>query len=150
MIGERKFSMEFTKRLPVFRPPKLETEDVDVDSLGFDESKIDLVTQVANLNLFALKLKDGKYAFTVDNDIVMEGSLEKIIDIPAKGSSPVYMHLDLKTAKMGKFLWKMLFDKTGTPFKVNFRCKMLTDNNMLKNSNMVFNITGTLDELKKN
>jgi LEA14-like dessication related protein len=149
VLGERKFFMEFTKRLPVFRPPKLEMEDVDVNTLGFDESKIDLVTQVTNPNLFSLKLKDGKYAFTMDNDIVMEGSLEKIIAIPAKGSSSVAMHLDLKTAKMGKFLWKMLFDKTGTPFKMNFRCKILTGNNMLKNSTMVFNITGTLDELKK-
>jgi LEA14-like dessication related protein len=149
VLGERDFAMEFTKRLPVFRLPKLETEDVDVSALGFDESKIDLAAQVTNPNLFPLKLKDGKYKFTVDNDITMEGNLEKIIVVPAKGSSSVSMHLDLKTIKMGKFLWKMLFDKAGTPFKINFRCKLLTDNNMLKNSNMVFNITGTLDELKK-
>jgi LEA14-like dessication related protein len=150
VLGERKFSMEFTQRLPVFRLPKLETEDVDVNSLGLDESKINLLAQVINPNLFPLKLKDGKYSFTVDKDIIMEGRLEKIIVVPAKGSSSVSMHLDLKTSKMGKFLWKMLFDKAGTPFNVNFRCKLLSDNNMLKNSNMVFNIAGTLDELKKN
>ncbi|MDD5461055.1 MAG: LEA type 2 family protein [Methylococcales bacterium] len=149
VIGEKKFFMEFSKRLPAFRPPKLEIEDVDVDSLGFDESKIDLVAQVANPNIFALKLKDGKYGFTVDNDIVMEGSLEKIIDIPAKSSSPVSIHLDLKTVKMGKFLWKMLFDKTGTPFNLKFRCKLLTDKDVLTNSHITFNIRGTLDKLKK-
>ncbi|MDD5580716.1 MAG: LEA type 2 family protein [Methylobacter sp.] len=149
VLGERKFSMEFTKRLPVFRPPTLKTEDVDVNSLGLDESKIDLVTQISNPNLFPLKLKDGKYTFTVDNEITMAGSLENIIDIPAKGSSPVAMHLDLKTTKMGKFLWKMLFDKAGTPFNVKFRCKMLTDSKMLKNSNILFNLSGTLDDLTK-
>ncbi|CAA9888398.1 conserved hypothetical protein [Candidatus Methylobacter favarea] len=149
VVGEKEFTMAFSKRLPVFRLPKMETEDVDVNALGFDESKIDLVAQVSNPNLFPLKMKDGRYSFTVDNDIIMEGRLEKIIAIPAKGSSSVSMHLDLKTTKMGKFLWKMLFDKAGTPFKINFRCKLLSDNNMLKNSNMIFNITGTLDELKK-
>jgi LEA14-like dessication related protein len=125
-------------------------EDIDVNELGFDESKINLVAKVSNPNLFPIKLKDSKYTFRVDNDIAMEGSLEKIIAIPAKGSSSVSMHLDLKTSKMGKFLWKMLFDKADTPFKVNFRSKLLSDNTMIKNSNMVFNITGTLDELKKN
>lgn len=150
VLDERKFNMEFTKKLPAFRIPKLKMEDVDVNELGFDESKIDLVAEITNPNLFPIKLKDGKYTFTVDNEITMEGNLEKIIAIPAKGSSPVSMHLDLKTSKMGKFLWKMLFDKADTPFKVNFRCKLLSDNTMFKNSNMVFNITGTLDELKKN
>jgi LEA14-like dessication related protein len=149
VIGEKKFFMEFSKTLPAFRPPKLDIEDVDVNSLGFDESKIDLVARIANPNIFALKLKDGKYGFTVDKDIVMEGSLEKIIDIPPESSSPVSIHLDLKTVKMGKFIWKMLFDKTGTPFNFKFRCKLLTDKDVLKNSRITFNIRGTLDELKK-
>ncbi len=149
VLGEKEFAMEFTKRLPVFRPPKLEMEEVDVESLGFNDSKIDLTARVANPNLFPLKLKDGNYTFTVDNDRVMDGSLEKIIAISAKGASSISMHLDLKTLKMGKFLWKMLFDKAGTPFKMVFRCNLITNNNVLENSAMVFNIKGPLDELKK-
>ena len=42
----------------------------------------------------------------------------------------------------------MLFDKKDTRFKLNFSGKLMFENGMLNNSNMAFNMDGTLDELK--
>lgn len=148
VAGERSFDINMTKRLPAIRMPKIKAGKIDFDKVGLKESALDLNVRVENPNLFPLKMKDGKYSVTIDKDEPMEGTLEKIINIPAKGSQDVTMHVDMKTGKVGKMALKVLFDKKDTHFKMHFQCKLMTENKMLNNSNMAFNIQGTLDELK--
>ncbi len=96
-----------------------------------------------------MKMKDGKYKLSIDNDEnVMEGVMEKVVNIPAHGTEPVSLHVDMKTMKIPELGWKMLFDKKDTRFKLNFSGKLISENGMLNNSNMAFNMDGTLDELK--
>lgn len=148
IAGERNFTMNFSKRLPALRLPKAKLGDIDIGKFGFKETELDMVVNVTNPNVFPIKMKDGKYKFSIDNDEnVMQGVMEKIVNIPAHGSEPVSMHVDMKTMKVPKLGWKMLFDKKDTRFKMNFSCKLMSDNGMLNNSNMAFNMSGTLDEL---
>ncbi len=77
----------------------------------------------------------------------MEGTIATV-NIPAHGTAPVIMRADMKTMKMPKLGWKMLFDEKDTNFKLNFSGKLMSENGMLNNSKMAFNMSGTLDELK--
>lgn len=149
IAGERNFTMNLSKRLPVLRLLKVKMKDVNIKKLGLKETGIYMVVNVENPNAFPIKMKDGKYTLKIDNDEnVMEGVMEKIIDIPAHGSEPVSMHVNMKTMKVPGLGLKMLFAKKDTQFKMNFSCKLLSENGMLNNSNMVMNMQGTLDELK--
>ena len=149
IAGERNFTMNFSKRLPALRLLKANLGDINVDKLGLKESSLDITLNVQNPNAFPVKIKDGKYKLSIDNDEnVMEGVMEKVVNIPAYSIEPVSMHVDMKTMKMPKLGWKMFFDKKDTHFKLNFSSKLMSDNGMLNNSKMAFNMSGTLDELK--
>jgi len=148
IAGERNFTMNFSKRLPALRLLKAKMGDIDISKLGLQESSVDMTMNVQNPNAFPIKMKDGKYKFSLDNDQnIMEGVMQKVVDIPAHGSAPVAMHVDMKTMKIPKLGWKMLFDKKDTHFKLNFSSKLMSENGMLNNSNMAFNMSGTLLEL---
>lgn len=147
VAGEKVFNMEFSKRLPAIRLPPAKAGKIDIDKLGLKQSNLDMVLHVYNPNSFPLKFKDGKYMVTIDKDMKMNGALEKIINLPPKGSQDITISVDVKTAKMGKVVWKMLFNKKDTPYKLNFNGKLLTDNGMLKNSNIAFTMHGTLEDL---
>ncbi len=149
IAGQRKFKMNITRRLPAFRIPTGKPEQIDIDKLGFKESSLDMALVIDNKNVFPLKLKNGKYSVSIDNDLEMEGIFENYIEIPAKGNAAVPMHLVIKTAKFSKLLWKTLFDKKDTKFVIKFSGKLDTDNKLLQNSNIAMRISGTLDELKK-
>jgi len=150
IAGERNFTMNFSKRLPALRLLKAKMGDIDIGKFGFKETDLNMVVNVTNPNVFPINMKDGKYKFSIDNDEnVMEGVMEKVVSIPAHGTEPVAMHVDMKTMKVPKLGWKMLFDKKDTRFKMNFSCKLMSENGMLNNSNMAFNMSGTLDELKQ-
>jgi len=149
IAGQRNFTINFSKRLPALRLLKAQMGDIDIDKLGLKESSLDMTINIENPNAFPIKMKDGKYKISIDNDKnVMEGVMQKVVDIPAHGSAPVAMHTDMKTMKMPKVGWKMLFKKKDTHFKMNFSSKLMSDNGMLNNSNMAFNMSGTLDQLK--
>lgn len=149
IAGERNFTMNFSKRLPAFKLLKAKMGDIDIGKLGLKESSLDMTLNVQNPNAFPMKMKEGKYKLTIDNDEnVMEGVMQELVNIPAHGTAPVAMHVDMKTMKIPKLGWKMLFDKKDTHFKLNFSSKLVSDNGMLNNSKMAFNMSGTLDELK--
>jgi LEA14-like dessication related protein len=149
IAGERNFTMHFSKRLPALRLPKATMGDIDIGTLGLKESSLDLAVNIENPNVFPIKMKDGKYKFSINGDEnVMEGVTQKVIDIPAHKTAPVVMHIDLKTMKVPKLGWKMFFDNRDTRFNMNFSGKLMSDNGMFNNSTMVFNMSGTLAELK--
>jgi LEA14-like dessication related protein len=148
IAGQKSFTFNMDKKLPALRLPKVKAGNIDVEKLGLKRTSMDMVLHVYNPNLFPLKIKDGKYDVTIAQDVRMDGVMEKIINIPAKGSQDVTVTLNMKTGKAGKLAWKMLFDKKDTPYKVDFSCKLMSDSEVLKSSNMAFTMKGTLDQLK--
>ena len=149
IAGERNFTMNLSKKLPSLRPLKVSVKDVDLGKLGLKETGLNMVVNVENPNDFPIKMKDGKYKMGIDNDEnMMEGTMEPMVNIPANGTEAITMHVDMKTLKVPKLGWKMLFDKKDTRFKMNFNCKLASDNGMLNNSSMAMNMQGTLEELK--
>lgn len=148
IAGEKNFTMNFSKRLPALRLLKAKMGNVDISKFGLKESTLAMTLNVENPNVFPVTMKDGKYAISIDNDKnIMEGTVSTV-KIPARGTAPVIMQADMKTMKMPKLGWKMLFGKKDTNFKMKFSGTLMSENGMLNNSKMAFNMSGTLDELK--
>lgn len=148
IAGEKNFDVNMTKRLPAIRLPKLSAGKVDIDKLGLKQTSLDMSVLIENPNAFPIKMQDGRYAVTIDNNTPIKGNLEKIVNIPARGTERVSMQLDLKTGQVANAAWKFLFDKKNTTFKVDFNCKLISDNSFFTNSNFAMTAEGTLDELK--
>ncbi len=148
IAGERMFTMNLSKRLPAVRLPKIHMEDLDIGKLGLKNTDLDVSVTMENPNAFPLKMKDASYKLTIDNDDnVMQGKMQEVVSVPAHGSAPVAMQVDMKTMKIPKLGWKMLFNKKGTHFTMNFKCKIMSENGLFNNSNMMMNMKGTLDDL---
>ena len=148
IAGEKNFDVNMTKRLPAIRLPKLSAAKVDIDKLGLKQTSLGMSVLIENPNAFAIKMQDGRYAVTIDNSTPIKGNLEKIVNIPARGSERVSMQLDLKTGQVADAAWKFLFDKKNTTYKVDFTCKLISDNSFFTNSNLAMNAEGTLEDLK--
>ena len=77
----------------------------------------------------------------------MNGVLEKIVRIPAKGSQNISVHAQMTDGSVLKSGWKLLTDKKDTQFACKFTGEIDSENKMLSRSKMVTSIKGTLDEL---
>jgi LEA14-like dessication related protein len=149
IAGERDFTMKMSKRLPAYKLLTVKMGDIDLGKFGLKESSIDMVVNVTNENNFPIKMEDAKYRLTIDDDEnVMTGQLQEVVNIRANSTTPVAMHVDMKTMKVPKLGFKMLFDKKDTHFKMNFSSKLVSENGLLDDSKMAMNMSGTLEELK--
>ena len=149
VAGEKKFTMNMSKKLPALRIPKIEVKDIDLHALSLKGKGVDMTVQVTNPNRFPLKINNGAFSVTIQDALKMNGVLEKMIDVPAKGNQDVSMHAEVTDGSVLKSGWKMLTDKKDTHFNYKFTGEIVSDNPMLKNSKMVTNINGTLDQLVK-
>jgi LEA14-like dessication related protein len=149
IAGERSFDVSISKKLPALRLPKIKIRDVDLNALALKSKGIDLIADITNPNLFPLKFKDGAFSFRIEDALEMQGSLEKVISIPAKGTQQISMHAVVADGNMLKSGWKILTDKKGTQFHSKFTGKVESDNHMFSDSKMVMNVKGTLDEIIK-
>jgi LEA14-like dessication related protein len=139
--------MDVTKRLPAVRLLKVKVQDVDLNALQLKKKGVDMTVQVTNPNAFPIKMKDGRFSFTMEDDLKLQGTLEKIINIPAHSTEAVSMHANVMDGNMLKAGWKMLTDKKDTRFTYNFRCKLMAEGGLLNNSTMATSMQGTLAEL---
>ena len=147
IAGDRKFSMHIDKKLPALRIPKIEVKDVDLNALALKSKGMDIEVLVSNPNLFPLKLSNGKFRFSIEDALKMNGILEKVINIPAKGSQNISVHAQVVDGNVLKSGWKILTDKKGTMFTSRFTGELNSENQMLANSKMATTITGSLDEI---
>lgn len=149
VAGERNFTLRFSKRLPALKIPKATIADITVKDLDVKESSLELVVNIENPNVFPIKLRNGKYSFSINEDEnVMRGTMQEIVNVPAKETSPVAMHVDMKTMKIPKLTWDMLFKSKETNFRMSFTGELLSENGMFSNSQIAFNMKGTFNELK--
>lgn len=149
IAGERQFNFDQTKRLPAVRLPKIKLEKVDMGKLGLKESNLKAIITVTNPNQFPIKYRDARYTAKVGEDLNVSGQIPGVVSVPARGSAPVTINMDIRTGNVGRLAWKALFNKKDVPLQVNFRAKLVTENDLLKNSNMAFKVNSTLDELKE-
>jgi LEA14-like dessication related protein len=148
VAGERSFTMNMSKRLPAIRLLKFALNNISIGDVGIKESSLDMTVSVKNPNVIPFKLKDVAFKFNIDKDEnVMKGTVQDIINIPAKSTAPVVMHVDMKTMKVPKLGWKMLFDQKDVKFKMDMNCKIISEDSVFSDSKMVMTMQGTLAEL---
>lgn len=144
--GEREFTMDMSKRLPTFQLMDVELQDVDPNILSSDEG-IDLVVKITNKNNYPLKIENGTFYLTVEDELEVSGEMQDYVNIPANGSGDVAVHARKERGSLTQSALSVLFDQEGTSFHYVFSYTMDSENEMFNNTKMETNITGTLDEI---
>jgi LEA14-like dessication related protein len=149
VAGKRAFNLNVTKRLPAIRKITAKPGKVDLNKLGLKDSELGITVKVTNDNSFPIDISNGKYTITVDKDLDLQGTMQKNVHIPANGAQDVSMNIKLKTAKVPKLGWKILFHKKQTHYNMHFTGQLKSDIKMLDNTALKMNAEGTLEDLKE-
>jgi LEA14-like dessication related protein len=149
VVGARKFRIQQQKRMPAIRIPKLEIDDVQIDKAGFHDSRLQMTLHIRNPGLLQLKLKDAGFTFDIDHILRMKGTAEKTVDVSPKGTQSIPVVLDIRTAKVVRLTWKVLFREKTTEFEMNFHGTIVSKDPRVDNSYLQIAKRGTLDELQK-
>jgi LEA14-like dessication related protein len=149
VAGMRKFKIDETKVAPAIREINVKAGKMKFDKMGLKNTEVSMPVIVDNRNVFPIKLKNGHYKIEIEHGIELQGKMQKIVAIPAKGTETIDMELDMKTAKLPKLGWKWLFREHHTHYKMNFSGIILSDTEIMHNATLKVSDEGTLEELKQ-
>jgi LEA14-like dessication related protein len=147
--GMRQFTINDRKTGPAIREIVVKAGKMNFDKMGLKKTEMSMSVVVNNHNAFPIKIKDGKFKIEIEHGIEMEGKMQKIVDIPAKGTETIDMDINTKTAKLPKLGWKWIFREHRTHFKMHFSGIAMSDSEIMHHASLDVNDEGTLDELKQ-
>lgn len=149
VAGEKTYVVNETQRGPAFRMLRLRTDDVDIEKFGFRNSDLSMRLIIENPNLFEVAMRDVDYDLFIGKDFHMDGEVRKVIRVPAGSTISLPLEMDVQTKNIARLTWQVLFEKKHTPFRIDFECKIVADNDAFKDTRLKVKRTGRLDELKK-
>jgi LEA14-like dessication related protein len=149
IAGVREFNLDESKKLPALKAIHVTPGKIDIHKMGLKKTDATVNMKIENDNVFPIRIKDGKFTMEVEHGITVTGNYQKVVNIPAKGSGIIEMHVNSQTGDLAKLGWKWLFKEHRTHYKMNFTSTIESDSEIMHTSKMTTNMAGTLDELKQ-
>jgi len=146
---DKPYEFTFTRRAPAYIIPKLVVEKIKVEKLRLKHSKILIKVTIVNSNNMAFDFKQTHYKMQMDKDHLIEGSLEEVVHIPARGKVTIDLISDLSLKEALEAGFDYLLNASNTDYSLYFETKIVSDNKSIKDSQFIMEATGKLKDLKK-
>ncbi|MEO8086027.1 MAG: LEA type 2 family protein [Bacteroidota bacterium] len=149
IIFQKKFDVEVKRFLPLFHLPVIKVNEMDIDSLNFKRALIMVHASLTNKNVFDIKLKDYAFEIQIEDHEVLKGIIEGLTVLKAKNTTQLDIPLTLSFKEVRKTLFELLKKGSKVNYKLHLTLKLESDQNMMKNSNVVVESTGTVKSILK-
>lgn len=149
LIPKKKFDLEFDKVLPMIWFPEINIEGVDVNKLKLSGGTLDTQIKITNKNVFDLSFKNLSYQIKVEDNEWMKGEKSDPVIIPAKDSVTASIPVELDLGQTGESLIDLLLKGDDLRYEFRMSSELVSTNDIIENSNIQMNSSGTLGSLKK-
>ncbi|GLU51717.1 LEA type 2 family protein [Dyadobacter frigoris] len=150
-LGKDTLHIDQDKRLPLIRLPKVEMQDFDIEKFRLSNSEISIKLKLINPNAFSVEFRNPSYVFDLGKQKgLAKGSVKGVTKVKAKSSQVFEIPVEVGMGKALKTTGVLIFKGKSLPFKMYFKCKLVSDNDMMKNSDMSLIMEGELKDLQKN
>jgi LEA14-like dessication related protein len=148
-LQNKPIDLEFAKVLPLYKIPEAKLQNIKLEKLGLNRTKLLLTAEVENPNVFPYKFKDTAFQFNIDKDKVVEGTVDKPIVIPPRQKEKIEIPVEIDVKEVGQTAFNLLFKPEEVDYYFIFRTKLIADKNTIKDSKVVMEDQGKLKELVK-
>ncbi len=150
IIFHKDFNLDIKTLQPVIYIPKLKITSIEYDSLKDGGVTLYLNTEITNKNKFPMKIKDLNFKVAIADDAWIKGSKGGVVDILDSGQvTSLTLPLRISFKEIGKSLGPMIRHGKNTNFKLVATFKLVSDNNALKNSEVVLTDNTVIHEIVK-
>jgi LEA14-like dessication related protein len=153
-LGKDTIRLAMDKRLPLYRLPKVEIVGYDMEKFRLSKSEIVLKLKFSNRNQFGIQFKDPWFFVDLGKKKrLAEGHVTSLTKVPAKSSEFYEIPLTIDMGKLLKAAGQLVVKGKGLPFSLYFKSKLVSENDIFKNSDVNIIVDGELrdlDKVKKN
>ena len=149
-LGKDTLYFDIDKRLPLIRLPKVEMEEFDMEKFRLTKSEILIRLKLINPNAFSIEFQNPSYVFDLGSqEGLAKGSVKGVTKVKAKSTEIYEIPVEVDMGKTLKTAGQLVFKGKSLPFKMRFKCKVVSENEMMRNSEMDMIMEGELKDLEK-
>ena len=149
-LGKDTLRLAMDKRAFVYHLPEIKVVGFNLEKLRLSESEVMLRLQVTNDNPFALEFKNPTYSIDLGKQgNVLEGSNPGGTKVGKNSAETFEVPFSVDMGELLKTGGQLLFQGNSLPFKLNFNCKLASDNEMLNNSDLNYVVEGDMEDLQE-
>jgi LEA14-like dessication related protein len=147
VLNDKKFNFHYGRKLPLVYLPDLEITRVEIDSANFNRFKLLIHATFNNKNVFDIEWKDISFRFAVAGNPWIRGNRPGHMRIEADTSTEIIFPVTVSIEEVGETVFAIL--RKGKKINYNFEMEMkvVSDENMLKNSLLIIRSDGTIGEI---
>ena len=139
--------LSFSKKIYFVRQPQIVVKNVKVEKFGFDQSEVEMMIQVNNPNDLAFSFRQTDYEFSVDNESIANGRIQRATSVPAKDSTTFVVPFNVNLDEVGENVFNLLFKPKETGYEFSLSTSIQSDKAILNNSTLRISRSGKLEEL---
>lgn len=148
-LGKDSLTLSRDKRLPLYRLPKVEIVDYDMTKFRLGKSEIVLHLKFSNQNPFPVQFKNPSYVVDLGKQKrLAEGNVEGFTKIKEKSSEVYQIPLSIDMGKILKAAGQIVVKGKSVPFTLYFKSKLVSDNDVFKDSDVNIIVDGELKDLE--
>jgi len=148
-LGKDSLTLSMDKRLPLYRLPKVEVVGYDLEKFRLSKSEIVLHLKFSNRNGFPIQFKNPSYVVDLGKQKrLAEGKVTGFTKIKGKSSEIYEIPLTIKMGKVLKAAGQVLVKGKGIPFALYFKSKLVSENDVFKDSDVNIVVDGELKDLE--
>lgn len=139
--------LSFTKKIYFLRQPQITVSDISIEKFGFDESEVKMTIQVNNPNQFAFSFRKTDYEFSVDNESIAYGAIDKVTNIAPGDTTTFVVPFNVNLDEVGENVFNLLFQPKETGYEFSLSTQIDSEKDFINNSTLRVSRSGMLKEL---
>ncbi len=149
-LGKDTIRLSMDKRLPLYQLPKVEIVGYDMEKFRLSQSEIVIKLKFSNKNQFGIQFKNPSYVVDLGKQKrLAEGHVESITKVPARASEMFEIPLSIDMGKLVKAAGQLIVKGKSLPFTLYFKSKLMSENDVFKDSDINIIVDGELKDLDK-
>jgi LEA14-like dessication related protein len=139
--------LTFTKRLYFVRQPQITVSDISIEKFGLDQSEVEMTIQVNNPNQFTFSFRKTDYEFSVNNESIAYGAVDKVTNIAAGDTTTFVVPFNVNLDEVGENVFNLLFKPKETGYEFSLSTQIDSQKDFINNSTLSVTRSGKLKEL---
>ncbi len=149
-LGKDTLRLAMDKRAFVYHLPEIKVVGFNLEKIRLSQSEVLLRLEVTNENPFALEFKNPTYSIDLGKQgNVLEGSNPGGTKVGKNSTETYEVPFSVDMGELLKTGGQLLFQGNSLPFKLSFKCKLVSDNEMLNNSGLNYVVEGDMKDLQE-
>lgn len=139
--------LSLTKRIYFVRQPQITVSDISIEKFGLDQSEVEMTIQVNNPNQFTFSFRKTDYEFSVDNESVAYGAVDKVTNIAAGDTTTFVVPFNVNLDEVGENVFNLLFKPKETNYEFSLSSQIDSEKDFINNGTIRVTRSGKLKEL---